>query len=201
MTAATAAVSARSTRGPRVTGSDEGERAEAGRLLGGEAALGADEDRPGAGGGGGERGGGGGGGARFVAEEQAPGGVPGVEEGVEADGAGDVEDEGLAALLGGLDGVGAQALGLDAARSLEWRVKTGSTRAAPSSAAFSTMKSVRAFLIGAKTSQRSGGRRCGRPGARQVTAPPSRPVRVTGAEPLAVAAVEDGDLACRGRRA
>ena len=59
-------------------------------------------------------------------------------------------------------------------------MKTGSTRAAPSSAAFSTMKSVRAFLIGAKTSQRSGGRRCGRPGARQATAPPSRPVRVTG---------------------
>ncbi len=44
---------------------------------------------------------------------------------------------------------------------LVWRVCTGRMRRTPSSTAFSTMKSVRAFLIGAKTSQRSGGKVCG----------------------------------------
>ena len=55
---------------------------------------------------------------------------------------------------------------------LVWSVWTGWMRAAPSSAAFSTMKSVRAFLIGAKTSHRSGGSSCGAEGATSSTAPP-----------------------------
>ena len=114
VSAAQAAVSARSTRGPSVTGSTKGSAAQPRRLLGGEAALGADQDRPGPGRGGGERRRGRGGGARLVAEHQPAGRVPGVEQRLERHRAGDVEDVGLAALLGGLDGVGAQPLGLDA---------------------------------------------------------------------------------------
>lgn len=51
-------------------------------------------------------------------------------------------------------------------------VKTGQIRVAPISAAFSTIKSVRAFLIGAKSSQRSGGSFCSRVCSSQVISPP-----------------------------
>ena len=61
-------------------------------------------------------------------------------------------------------------------------MNTGWIRATPSSVAFSTMKSVRAFLIGANMSQRSGGRRCGLPGARATSRPPRRPRSATSAD-------------------
>ena len=48
-------------------------------------------------------------------------------------------------------------------------------RAAPSSVAFSTMKSVRAFLIGANISQTSGGSRCGAAWATSTSEPPRLP--------------------------
>ena len=44
------------------------------------------------------------------------------------------------------------------------------------------MKSVRAFLIGANRSQRSGGRRCGRPARAQTSSPPRRPASATSAD-------------------
>jgi hypothetical protein len=72
-------------------------------------------------------------------------------------------------------------------------VNTGWMRAQPSSVAFSTMKSVRAFLIGANRSQRSGGLRCGWPGARAMSVPPRRPSGRDLGDPFAVAAVEDRD--------
>ena len=61
------------------------------------------------------------------------------------------------------------------------RVCTGRIREAPSSAAFSTMKSVRAFLIGANSSHRSGGICNGRVWAAQTRTPERRPASATSA--------------------
>ena len=60
-------------------------------------------------------------------------------------------------------------------------VATGRIREAPISAAFSTMKSVRAFLIGAKRSHRSGGSRWGALWRRQRSVPPRLPASATSA--------------------
>ena len=73
-------------------------------------------------------------------------------------------------------------------------VCTCTIQAAPISVAFSTMKSVRAFLIGAKSSHRSGGIRSGRVCSTQVSVPPFLPVSVTSGQPFAMLAVEHHKL-------
>ena len=60
-------------------------------------------------------------------------------------------------------------------------VCTGRMRRHPISAAFSTMKSVRAFLIGAKRSHRSGGSACARVCASGLSRPPRLPASATSA--------------------
>ena len=71
-------------------------------------------------------------------------------------------------------------------------VCTGRMRATPSSTAFSTMKSVRAFLIGAKISQRSGGCSCS---GRSAASQQQRSAALAGlghlGRPFAVAPVEE----------
>jgi hypothetical protein len=62
-----------------------------------------------------------------------------------------------------------------------WRVISGTMRRQPSSVAFSTMKSVRAFFTGAKASQRSGGSAWALSRSRQASVADRRPASASSA--------------------
>ncbi len=188
VSAATAAVSARRMRGPRLAAPPAASPRSRAALGVRKPALRPDQDRPGPA-------------ARAApARRRRPSdarrttgacrsGGPGRQQPVQRLQIGHLGHEGAAALLGRLDRMGLQPVLPDAFGIGDARVCTGRIRATPSSTAFSTMKSVRAFLIGANSSHRSGGMLLAaasapRRPARRRACPPRPPARHSPSRPL-----------------
>lgn len=152
VSAATAAVSARRMRGPRLACTTAGWAARRGRARWSEKACGADEDGPGAGGLGGEAGGDTG--AGFVAPQDAaigPCGQQFIKRLQRIDG----RHEGGTALLGGLAGIGLHAVTVQPVRIGEIGLHRAEPRHAQLYRLFHDIDGFGLFP-GAKHSQRSG---------------------------------------------